>query len=496
MNNLTLTCKHICLITMLLLMAPVALATMHTQTVNGITYEYHIEDGVAMIACPNVLIMTSSGYRDGYAAISTNTVGKLVVPSKLGGCPVEIIGEYAFARCPGLTSIVLPSTVKTIDIAAFAWCTSLTSIVIPEGVTKLNERAFDGCSKLSVVTLPSSLKWIDVRTFRECSSLTSITIPEKVITILWCAFEGCQNLKNIEVNVHNQHFSSRDGVLFDKAGLKLLAYPGGKLGAYVIPEKTEVFETGAFNGCPRLTALTIPKEVDKIDQSIPFINCDNLSSIQISPENPNYSCRDGVLFNKDGTVLIRYIAARKGAYSIPEGVKTIKWAAFFRSLGLTSLYIPASVEVISDGEFGYCPNLKTITVDAKNAHFTSVDGVLFDKLTNRLISYPPGKQKRAAAYVIPSTVSIIGARAFAECSWLTDIVIPNNVKEIKYHAFIGCNNLVSVRTSAGLLNMEYGAFRGCSNITSVIVPATLNVQQMFADSYEKITNVVRHTSNN
>ena len=54
------------------------------------------------------------------------------------------IGNYAFAYCSGLTSVVIPNSVTSIGSSAFYGCISLTSIVIPNSVTSIGENAFYG----------------------------------------------------------------------------------------------------------------------------------------------------------------------------------------------------------------------------------------------------------------------------------------------------------------------------------------------------------------
>src|SRR3954462_11789422 len=74
----------------------------------------------------------------------------------------------------------------------------------------------------------------------------------------------------------------------------------------------------------------------------------------------------------------------RGAVAIPETitglpVTAIGDFAFYDSFGLTSVTIPGSVANIGKAPFGHCISLKGITVDAANAFYSSLDGVLFSK---------------------------------------------------------------------------------------------------------------------
>lgn len=59
------------------------------------------------------------------------------------------IGNFAFDRCSGLTSISIPDSVTKIGVCAFDGCSGLTSITIPNSVTKIGDRAFKWCSGLA-----------------------------------------------------------------------------------------------------------------------------------------------------------------------------------------------------------------------------------------------------------------------------------------------------------------------------------------------------------
>lgn len=64
---------------------------------------------------------------------------------------LDMVGS-AFANCPNLVSVTIPSTVTNIRASAFASCTSLTSLTIPASVRRIGSKAFKGCSALASLT--------------------------------------------------------------------------------------------------------------------------------------------------------------------------------------------------------------------------------------------------------------------------------------------------------------------------------------------------------
>ena len=193
----------------------------------------------------------------------------------------------AFSNTRHLTTIVIPNTMRSIGEADFSHCTSLTSVTIPNSVTSIGEGAFSGCRNLTSVTIPNSVTSIGVSAFDGCRSLTSVTIPNSVTNIGWYAFYRCE-----------------------------------RLGHITVPESVTFIGNGAFTSA---------------------------ASISVAADNPNYTSVDGVLFNKDKTILLQYPGGREDReYIIPDGVTVIKELAFVVDSALTSIVIPRSVTIIQD----------------------------------------------------------------------------------------------------------------------------------------------------
>ena len=68
------------------------------------------------------------------------------------GNGVTSIGEFAFARCSLLSSIIIPNSVTDINDYAFYYCEFLTSVKIGNGVRSIGDYAFYGCFSLTFVT--------------------------------------------------------------------------------------------------------------------------------------------------------------------------------------------------------------------------------------------------------------------------------------------------------------------------------------------------------
>jgi len=314
-----------------------------------------------------------------------------------------------------------------------------------------------------VITIPSTLSGLPVvaignSAFSNQTSLTGITIPSSVTTIGSGNFSNSK-LTAIVVDANNPNYSSLDGVFFDKSRTTLIRFPIRKAGSYVVPATVTSIENFAFGGCNGLTSVTLPSSLTNIE-SKPFYNCALLTEIIVDAENPNYSSLDGVLFNKLRTTLIKFPQRKSGDYVVPTSVinigyqsffsctyltnvtlsfvSTIEDSAFFGCRLLTNVTIPSSVTSIGKMVFTYCDLLTDIVVNAANPNYSSLDGVLFDKLRTTLIEVPEGK---AGDYVVPASTSSIQEYAFDHSSGLTSVTIPSSVTSIGSYAFQQCSNL-------------------------------------------------------
>lgn len=84
----------------------------------------------------------------------------LSIPSQINSYPVVKISASAFRYKDGLTSVVIPSSVKTIGNGAFQYCDNLTSVIISDGVETIDSSAFSRCTMLDSVTIPKTITYI------------------------------------------------------------------------------------------------------------------------------------------------------------------------------------------------------------------------------------------------------------------------------------------------------------------------------------------------
>lgn len=138
-----------------------------------------------------------------------------------------------------------------------------------------------------------------------------------------------------------------------------------------------------------LTRVVIPSSVTNIED-FAFAGCSNLNLITVDGHNSFYSSINGVLFNKKQTTLIEFPCGVGGNYKIPPGVTKIWDNAFYECDRLTRVIIPRSVTDLGYTPFSFCTALTSITVDTRNAFYSSINGVVFNKGQTELVACPSG----------------------------------------------------------------------------------------------------------
>jgi hypothetical protein len=174
----------------------------------------------------------------------TKYVGMLtevIVPATIDGVAVTAIGNSAFASCHTLTSIELPSSIRTIYDSAFYNCTGLTEMTIPEGVASIGRKAFSYCTGLKSVEIPSTVQSIGSYAFEGCASITSVYSPDSVTKIGERALYGCSNLTSVVI-------------LDSVTSIGWYAFQNcSSLTSVVIPDSVTSIGSSAFKGCSSLT---------------------------------------------------------------------------------------------------------------------------------------------------------------------------------------------------------------------------------------------------
>ena len=224
----------------------------------------------------------------------------------------------------------------------------------------------------------------------------------------------------------------------------------------VVEEGITGIGDNAFRDAGNLISVTLPKTVTRIgDDAFGF--CGSLPMVTIPA---------GV--TRIGDRAFTYCSNLAMA-TLPVALQEIGEYAFAQCSKLTSVAIPAGLKTIGAGAFAGCSNVSAITVEAKNADYVVMDGILFNKEKTALVQYPAGRV--ATSYVIPKEVTSIGGSAFNSAKNLTAVTIPAGVTEIGNEAFVNCVKLTSITIPAAVKTIGANVFGYCHELAEIKVEA-------------------------
>lgn len=88
-----------------------------------------------------------------------------------------------------------------------------------------------------------------------------------------------------------------------------------------------------------------------------------LTAINIDSANPYYASKDGVIYNKDITKLVKFPTAKNTSeFSFPQSTTEIDRYAFAWCTSIKSIVIPDTIDTINEFAFCECPNLSSVKI--------------------------------------------------------------------------------------------------------------------------------------
>lgn len=203
--------------------------------------------------------------------------------------------------------------------------------------------------------------------------------------------------------------------------------------------------------------------------------CVSLFALPASAEELSGTCGDQVTWTLQNSVLTisgsgdmedyweRY-QAPWAAYAeqiqrivISSGVTSVGRRAFYNLQNLTIVTLASSVTKLGALAFAECSALTQITFPG----VTEISWSCFENCTS------------LTNVVLPSCLRSIGEKAFYHCSSLSGITIPAGVEEMDIMVFSFCENLVYVKILAQLDTLPNWTFYGCDLLWELYLPDSI-----------------------
>lgn len=289
---------------------------------------------------------------------------------------------------------------------------------VPEGVTYIEQRSFEQMPNLLRVHLANSVK-----------SLTS-----------WSFY----NLPALQDPIYNDSL--------------FVLMPMNYQGAYTIPTGIQVIYKSAFYGCTKITSLTIPEGVKRIEHyglmfslnaviktlhlpaSLEYVTPGaifggSLRKISVAEGNTHYTTWNNMLMTINMDTVICCPAAINAAYTLPESVVHVAASAFSVS-----------------------------AVDLTMTNVRSIGEYAFE--ANSLGKYDSNRH-----YVIPETVEEIGDEAFYRSYSMEQVTIPSSLKQMGEQVFADSPKLKKAVIKSTMIGK--GQFRICNNLEIIEIGDSL-----------------------
>ena len=276
----------------------------------------------------------------------------------------------------------------------------------------------------------------------------------------------------------------------------------------VIPDGITKVPYHVFYECEFLKSLYIPKSVREFETDM--MHCNNFEEFIVDDDHMYFTVKDGVLYNKDMTVLVYCPNGYKAEkFVVPDGVISIEDDAFAGCINLMEIVLPESVDYIGYDAFSGCSSLKHIKMPKYMAEGMQ-ENTFFGCSSLEEISFPNGIRSIGAndfdwcdslkkitfgrtmqhpvdfALALPALEEIIvdpeNPYFTAENGILYDktktilfvcaqgikgeVVVPDTVTQIGFNSFMPgfkyCDNLTSIKLPQSVRHIYEEAFKDCS----------------------------------
>ena len=235
-------------------------------------------------------------------------------------------------------------------------------------------------------------------------------------------------------------------------------------------------------------SLTIPKEVTHGGVTYTVTSVEwvyqwgtTLQNITVASDNEFLSSQDGVIFNKDKTVLLGYPPGRPNAfYDVPASVTKLGKASFGNISALTSVTLPDGLKTIDWFVFYECPNLAALNLPSS---LESIGDYSLRKI-------------KVSSIVVPENITVLKTSFLAYCPELTSVVLPSTLTKIGRYSFsddpklktVTCKAATPPVIEAGDHVFDYTPIASAT----LIVPAGSKTRYQAAEGWKDFGTIVEY----
>lgn len=418
-------------------------------------------------------------FNNGEITNYTGTATNIIIPENFNGTEVVSIGDRAFSN-RGLTSVVLPNTLKTIKYGGFG-SNEIKNINIPGNVEIIGEHAFSN-GTVDSINFEDGVKYISKMAFAG-NTLLYTNIPSSVVYIGEWAF-GCPTSQSLKVNFEP---NSKIKVIEEQAFRNTpyeIKFPTNSNQGFTsyIDDAGNLYYANDIIDSDKRYFTVLPTHTLTIND-VEVVNGKITNYIEGYSDIVIPDTIDGQRITNIGDYAF-YEKSLKEVY-ISNGIDSIGSHAFEKNY-LQEINIPGSIVDIKGAAFNINPVTK-INGELSNgiifgrksdgsedstivvSYCGVSDTINFIANSVKTIIEDAFKSVNIDSVIIPNSVRYIGRTAFYNNN-LEYIIIPNNVTQIEQQAFDG-NPLknVNFESNSNLRYLSFGVFDN-SYLDSIELP--------------------------
>ena len=472
---------------------------------------------------------------------------------------LQSIGMYAFTCCDSLVDMKLPEGITVIEQNTFNRC-AFSSFEVPNSVIEIKSYAFSENYNLSYITLPTNMESIGSCAFNDCFKLYTIVNNSDLLLTIGSEDNGniAYNAKEIIDKNGNRtyrdeesgfafvdtvdgfHFTVKNGeytliaYLGDEYTIKLPENINGKTYTIysmymrhvmniIVPGSIKYISDNAFFSS-NLNSLILEEGVQSIGYSairdVSYISlpaslqsigtenfiCDILQTIELNDESNYFALKEGVLYTKDYSRLIR-CPASVTSFVIPKETTYIESYAFLGCDSLLDVYYEGTIDEWLKVGLGWAECNPEEYAEHFYINGEELAGTVVVSGKTSISNSQFANNKKITEVVISEGTEYIGFFAFQYCSNLRKITLPASLKSVGQYAFMGCDNLTQIvfnGTIEDWFNIDFTIFHDLldnaeslyisgediANKELVVPDAVTNIKASVFDGFKGLTEVV------
>ena len=352
---------------------------------------------------------------------------------------VTIIWEAAFERNATLTDLVLPNSVRKIRAQAFAGCPNLRTVVLPSNLLKIGHGAFD-CPNLQRITLPASLVSIAQNSINSHNLIVTSLMKEPT--------EECPFIPKLvkAIFVPEESYDAYKKSSWKECPLFKL---GGQKEFILTVEAGNLLKSIGIDNIPSVERLILSGTIDETDLQVisqmvnlKYIDMENIQmkqSLQMQKKRQTDIKSIKTLLDSAGKIAV------KGDMNAEENINgcIIPNEIFANQTALETVILPKNTAIIAADAFSGCKNLKTVKMPEG---LLSVKARAFQGCTS-------------LERVVFPTLLEIEWDVFNGCNLLSDVLFPEGLLRMDFSIFQGTQVThvdipSTVRKIGGLFGIE------------------------------------------